>query len=323
LCSCCKNQQPVAASIRCDGTPMHDEHRTDCPWCGALLLHGESLGGRIRCRSCGVATCDPWPSDAQLDIAYADSYRPESGRFSGLGDALLARTRGSLSTRIERIAPAGPVLDVGAGDGHLVRAIGRRGRVAVGLERPESGTSPKLDLRSLAEQGQETWASVIFWHSLEHIREPAQALADGTRLLAPRGVLVVSVPNSASLQAQLFGNRWLALDPPRHLVHLTHGILIDRIQELGLVVERVSHIRGGQVLFGWLHGLVGLLPGHPDLYDAIRRPEARSHPMSRATRALTILASVISLPPALLGAAMEIAFRRGGTVYVEARKPGT
>ena len=34
-------------------------------------------------------------------------------------------------------------------------------------------------------------------------------------------------------------------------------------------------------MFGWLHGLVGMLPGHPDLYDAIRRCEARQDQVSR------------------------------------------
>lgn len=67
----------------------------------------------------------------------------------------------------------------------------------------------------------------------------------------------------------------MALDLPRHLVHLPSAALIDRLRSLGLAVERISYWRGGQVVFGWLHGLVGMLPGHPDLYDAIRRPEAQ------------------------------------------------
>ena len=105
-------------------------------------------------------------------------------------------------------------------------------------------------------------------------------------MLAPGGVLVVAVPNAGSLQARLLGERWLALDLPRHLVHLPAEALLERLRSLGLTVERVSFWRGGQVVFGWLHGLVGALPGRPDLYDAIRRPEARSRPISaRSARA--------------------------------------
>jgi len=37
-------------------------------------------------------------------------------------------------------------------------------------------------------------------------------------------------------------------------------------------------------VFGWVHGLVGKLPGHPDLYDAIRRSEARQAAQGPALR---------------------------------------
>ena len=95
---------------------------------------------------------------------------------------------------------------------------------------------------------------------------------------------------------------------------------MERLRSLGLEVTRVSHWRGGQALFGWLHGLVGTLPGRPDLYDAIRRPEARSRPMPGRRRALTLGAGVVLLPVAALATITEVAARRGGTVYVEARR---
>ena len=92
------------------------------------------------------------------------------------------------------------------------------------------------------------------------------------------------------------------------------------MRALGLTVTRVSHWRGGQMLFGWLHGLVGTLPGEPDLYDAIRRPEARSRPLSHRRRALALAAAAVLFPIAAAATALEVAMRRGGTVYVEARR---
>src|SRR4051812_30063460 len=107
----------------------------NCAWCGASLgATATRLGGRRRCPSCGAATTDPWPKPAELDRAYA-RYRPESGRFSWFGDALLGRTRARLAERIDRLAPPGRVLDVGAGDGALVDGLCARGREALGLER--------------------------------------------------------------------------------------------------------------------------------------------------------------------------------------------
>jgi SAM-dependent methyltransferase len=264
-----------------------------------------------------VANTDPWPTEAELDEAYKGWYRPASGRFSGLGDALLRRTRGRLAGRIDRIAPRGPVLDVGAGDGALLDALAARGRRALGLERESS----RGDVRSgeLTDVGG-VWAAIVFWHSLEHLPDPAAALAQAAALLGSGGTIIVAMPNAESIQARVFGDQWLALDLPRHLVHVPSRALIERLRTLGLEVERISYLRGGQVVFGWLHGLVGTLPGRPDLYDAIRRPEARRRPVSGSSRLAVLASAVLLVPLAALGAAAEVAVRRGGTVYVEARR---
>jgi SAM-dependent methyltransferase len=240
-----------------------------------------------------------------------------SSRFGAVGDAVLRRTRSRLARRVDRIAPAGPVLDVGAGDGTLVDALRRRGREALGLERVESG--PGVTAGEVGElSGQ--WAAVVFWHSLEHLPDPGTALADAAALLAPRGVLILALPNVNSRQAQRFGDDWFALDLPRHLVHLPAGGVLARLGELGLRVERVSYIRGGQVTFGWLHGFIARLPGHPDLYAAIRSPAARAEPMAARRRGIALAAGALLAPFAVLAAAAEILSRRGGTVYVEARR---
>jgi hypothetical protein len=75
------------------------------------------------------------------------------------------------------------------------------------------------------------------------------------------------------------------------------------------------------VVFGWLQGLVGLLPGRPDLYDAIRRPDARRRPLGPGRRASIVAAAAVLWPVALAAAGIEALLRRGGSVYVEARRP--
>lgn len=297
-------------------TLTDDSPATRCAWCDAPLPEREGrLPGRAVCGRCGAATTDPWPSQRTLAEAYGGWYRPASGRFSGLGDAILRRSRGSLARRLDRIAPPGPVLDVGAGDGALIAALEARGRIADGVEREP--TAPGIRFTDIAEARGE-YAAVVFWHSLEHLPAPSAALERAAALLAAGGVAAVAVPNSDSLQARVFGDRWLALDIPRHLVHLPAKTLLESLDSLGLQVTRTSYLRGGQVMFGWLHGLVGSLPGRPNLYDAIRRAEARSRPLSARRRRLTLAAAVALAPAAVAATALEVALRRGGTVYVEA-----
>lgn len=288
-----------------------------CAWCGSALdERALRLPGRSVCAVCGVATTDPWPSDDALEQAYGNWYRPPAGRFSGPGDAVLRRTRARLARRLDRFAPPGSVLDVGSGEGALLDALRRVGRNALGLERH----SLRPDVRAAeVEDVDGEWAAIVFWHSLEHLRRPGASIAHAAKLLAPAGLLVIATPNAGSLQARVFGNRWFGLDVPRHLVHVPAPALLARLRAEGLQIERVSHLRGGQIVFGWLHGLTGSLPGNPDLYDAIRRPEAQRGEVSGGRRAAVLAASALMLPLALAGAAVEVAARRGGTVYVEAR----
>jgi hypothetical protein len=288
-----------------------------CEWCaGALGPGADRLAGRTRCPRCGAATSDP-VSDAELDHAYEGWYRPGSGRFSGPGDALLRRSRGHLAWRLDEIAPEGPILDVGSGDGALLDALAARGRAAVGLER--ASTRPDVRADELSEV-EGPWAGIVLWHSLEHLRDAGAALDHCASTLGPNGVIVIAMPNPDSLQARVFGDRWLALDLPRHRVHVPAGVLLARLRALGLRIERVSRLRGGQAVFGWLHGLVGSLPGRPDLYDAIRRPGARRAPMPASQRGAALAAAAVLLPVAAALALAEAALRRSGSVYVEARR---
>ena len=302
---------PTPAPASGDGEPR-------CAWCSAPIdpaaPHPER---RVPCARCGAQTTWPVPTDAELEAAYGTWYRPGAGRFSGLGDRLLRRLRGRLAARVDSIAPPGPVLDVGAGDGALLDALAATGRGAVGLERH----SERPDVRELElADYDEPCAAIVLWHTLEHLRDAGAALDHAASLLEPDGVVVIAMPNPASIQARAFGDRWLALDLPRHLVHVPAATLRVRLGELGLRIERTSQLRGGQVVFGWLHGIVGTLPGHPDLYDAIRRPEARREPLAPARRLAILAAGALALPLAALGAALEAALRRSGTVYVEARR---
>ena len=289
-----------------------------CAWCDAALAEGAvRRPGRITCPRCGVATTDPWPGEAELAAAYGSWYRPESGRFSGAGDRFLRRSRGLLARRLDREAPPGRVLDVGAGDGALLDALHAAGREALGLERyaarPDVVDTPLEDLEG-------EFAAVVFWHSLEHLPRPAEALGHAAGLLAPGGLLVVAIPNSDSLQARAFGDRWLALDLPRHLVHVPAAALRRRLVEEGLRVERVSHLRGGQVAVrlaarpgGPAAGAARSLRRHP----APGRPPAPARPPAPGGDS----GGRGAAPPAAAAAsAAEALLRRGGTVYVEARR---
>ena len=141
------------------------------------------------------------------ESAYAGFYRPPSGRFSGGGDRVLRRTRGLLAGRLDRLAPPGPILDVGCGEGALLDALESTGRVAVGLEQGDQAAHARLDVREVEivdfDERPGEWAAVVFWHSLEHLRDPRAALRRASALLATSGLLVIAVPNCVELAGQV------------------------------------------------------------------------------------------------------------------------
>ena len=207
-------------------------------------------------------------------------------------------------------------------------ALRGRGRMAIGLERAVGPVTAPVQPRAegplivAAELDSVTgsWAAIVFWHSLEHLDAPAAALRRAVGVLRPGGLLVLALPNADSLQANWFGARWFARDLPRHLTHIPAPELVRWLRSEGMRVERVSYVRGGQWVFGWLAGLVGALSSRLDLYDAIRTPAARSRPLGIGGRLASLTAGLLLWPVALLLGLMEASLRRGGTVYIEARR---
>jgi hypothetical protein len=64
---------------------------------------------------------------------------------------------------------------------------------------------------------------------MEHIEQLNETWEHLHRLLSPRGVLVVAVPNYTSFDAQKYGAYWAAYDVPRHLWHFSP----DTMQRFG------------------------------------------------------------------------------------------
>src|SRR5262245_36308316 len=150
------------SEIATTGDPAPSSASPGCAWCGAPLRAGPQDGfATIACEACVARTTWPVPSDADLELAYGSWYRPAQGRFSGIGDRALRFSRGRLARRLDRIAPPGPILDVGAGDGALLDALGMTGREAIGLERSSTRSDVREEELDELDVG---FAGVVVWH---------------------------------------------------------------------------------------------------------------------------------------------------------------
>ncbi|HEY9217404.1 MAG TPA: class I SAM-dependent methyltransferase [Phenylobacterium sp.] len=199
------------------------------------------------------------PSPEDLKSYYAQAYyQTEQGNYrKAYPDEELAYLDLKIAQRAQAAfavrggeAP-GRMLDVGCGEGFALAWFAQRGWTVRGLDHSSAGLAaqnPQLieklttgdvfaNLQGLIGAG-ETYDLVWLNHVLEHVVDPVALLRSLRRLVAPGGVLVVTVPNDASaLQEDLLAagdipeRFWIAL--PDHLSYFTGESLARTCAETG------------------------------------------------------------------------------------------
>ena len=302
-----------------------------CPACGGRLAPwrqvpaGEPSDPRVfallRCDACGSAVTagDPPGPEAYESGVYA----PGPPRARRLVRSFQRATGGQPERALRRagLAPGARILDVGAGTGRLVEELGRRGHDARGIE-PSARSVAMAGAagRPVAREGieghtEEALDAAVMWHVLEHLDEPAAALRTVAGWLRPGGLLLVGVPNVASLQARIARGAWLHLDVPRHRVHLTPGGLAALLGSAGLEPVHSEHMvweHNPASMWMAILSRAGMASGLP--FHLLKR-NARPRP-----RDLALLAAGAPLAPVAVALeAAAAAARSGGTMAVVAR----
>lgn len=302
-----------------------------CPACGGGLVPWRSIPGGEpadehdyeleRCASCGSAVTDGGPPPPE---AY------EAGQYS----AARPRMAGPV-TAVQRFVTRQPVrflrraglekgarvLDVGAGPGRLVAALGEAGFDARGIEPSRRSAAlarqagVPVERRELLEHADSGLDAAVMWHVLEHLDDPPTALVTVRGWLRPGGLLLVGVPNLASMQADVAGEGWLHLDAPRHRVHFTADGLRRLLVRSGFDVVRTHHLVLEQNVHSMWFALLtrlGMRPGFP-FHFLKRNIDARPRDVALTVAGLPLIPVAAVLEG---GAAVT---RRGGTVAVVAR----
>lgn len=231
----------------------------------------------VRCIPCGLVRTDPTP--ASLQDAYPAAYYAHSaprepservkGRFHGLYHGSGSRAsrwldQGAPPRLQDATRGTGRLLDVGCGSGEFLLAMASAGWTADGVEPdPEAAAAARNagllvltgELGSVSVDGD--YDVIRFWHSLEHIPDPARALKAAWDALAPGGLLVIGVPNYSSLLSLTCRNRWFYLDVPRHLWHFERYTLRGLVESNGYRIKRVRNTSTSTPLLGTLDFLLG------------------------------------------------------------------
>jgi 2-polyprenyl-3-methyl-5-hydroxy-6-metoxy-1,4-benzoquinol methylase len=276
-----------------------------------------------------------WPDVPSHEIGRfypAVYYGKENVRFHPLLERLtrLFRLRRARVVR-QRVKP-GTALDVGCGRGFTLSYLESLGFKAHGMEISDTAAWHARNVLGIeVETGdflksshqKDLYNVVIFWHSLEHLPGPIEALGRAHALLRKGGLLVVAVPNFDSLQARLFGRYWFHLDIPRHYFHFGKNTLKKTLHSQGFRIVQMNHGSFEQNPYGWLQSFYNALGFDNNfLYSILKNKTARTHqirqhPIQTAlTLILLPLFSLFSLALMLV----ETALRQGGSIEVYAVK---
>ena len=244
------------------GPPDAARSHLACAWCEQPLARPVLRPpSALRCEHCGARTAPSWPSPpASRVIVAAPRARGGHHRLCTLGEAARRSARRHLANRIARVAPPGPVLDVGSGDGMLLDALRATGRLTTGIVGHEAtGARPRRNgIRDaeITELGGR-YAAIVFWQSLGRLDAPGAALDHAAALLKPGGLLAIAQPSATRLQARALGERLLTPAQPRERVQIPPQTLLERLRALGLQVDHVDHLLDRHTPGGWVNGLLG------------------------------------------------------------------
>jgi len=213
----------------------------------APLHHGRtivSVDGHdvIECAVCGFCHIDPLLSDEDLKKFYnGEFYEKECSDYfrNAEDDKEWSMLRsGYYFEKLENLTKGRRLLDIGSGPGYFLEAAQERGWSVLGFEASTiaaeytsaRGIPVINDFYSAGKAQNLGEFDVISLNLvLEHLRDPISVIDDAKRMLAPGGLLFLTVPNDFNpLQMQLWQEHGFApwwVVPKHHLNYFNPGSL--------------------------------------------------------------------------------------------------
>jgi SAM-dependent methyltransferase len=150
----------------------------------------------------------------------------------------------------------GRLLEVGCGTGgylDLVQDLGwRTYGIEIGLQPAavarENGHEVIIGTLQDSPWEDQYFQAACFWHSLEHLHDPCQALDIIFRLLSPKAELLIEVPNWDSIGRNIYQEDWFALELPRHLSFYTTRSLCEIVTGAGFMIKNIKTLPSRFVL---------------------------------------------------------------------------
>ena len=211
----------------------------------------------VKCASCGAVFTNPRVPEREIGKYYPPQYGPYAealaNRVIGLVKRLLGRLYPTHFRRVERVllrSRVRRVLELGPGNGALLQSLQKAGFDVTGID-TDARCVERMRAQGIAcHQGTlddtehllGTYDAVIMCHVLEHLYDPSRVLHTVHSHLRDGGVLYLTIPNIASVEARLFGKYWIGLDVPRHITHFDLRSLTRLLAEAGFRIRLANDL---------------------------------------------------------------------------------
>jgi SAM-dependent methyltransferase len=214
------------------------------------------------------------------------------------------------------------IADIGCGDGQFLEFLGAWGyRHVFGIE-PEGVRAHNARKRGVLVFTSQQEAQAVgllqrgidflfLWQVLEHIDSPAGFVEEYARWLAPSGIMLITVPNQASVQTRLFGFFSAYPDYGRHIWYHTEDYLHWFARNFpGLETSLLRDRNYEYEIFSWVDSIASTITRSQNfVHKAVKKGEG-----SIALRLSATFLAMCLLPVATMLAVLSIHVGLGSTL---------
>ncbi len=223
-----------------------------------------SLPGKfqlVQCKNCGLIYINPQPDLKEINLLYPPEYTAHQKlpKEKKIGQKI-KKYLGFQKATFKLVQNKGKVLDIGCGSGQFLKSLQNLGWECYGVETSLLASQRARELGLNVSTGDllatcyptNFFDLVVLNHTLEHLPHPNRILEEIHRILKPKGLLQIYLPNIQGLAAQIFRRYWFNLDLPRHLYHYTPDTLKQMLQKHRFRIFKIKYVSSTSGILGSL-----------------------------------------------------------------------
>jgi 2-polyprenyl-3-methyl-5-hydroxy-6-metoxy-1,4-benzoquinol methylase len=204
----------------------------------------------VECQKCGLIFLNPQPEEEELSPHYSSEYEPYiQNFFLKFITNIIAKIDARIFKRY--LLSNAKVLEIGCSSGEYLSALrDETGWEVTGIDISDYALSFAQKMYNLKvikgnlidikfESAQ--FDLVIMRHVYEHLNNPDEILKEIKRILKPKGICFIVIPNADTIERSIFKEHWWGYDVPRHLFCFSVNTIKKLLEKNGFKILVLKH----------------------------------------------------------------------------------